>query len=176
MRFQDLLSRDKTAVKRLWLDLIIETYHPDSHEFFRNQKDKFQNPVGAAMSDQLDSLLDAMTNETTDDELSAILQDFIKIRAVQEFSPSKAVGYILFLKQAVRKIFAKEIESFNLFSEMQALEAKVDKLLLIAFDVYSQAREQLFTIRADELRRSSFMALRLKDSSPQNKPIPGKPE
>ena len=165
MRFAELLILNQTVIKRQWLESIIETYPADSREFFRKQKDQFQNPVGAAMSELVNSLFDALLQDASDAEIAVILEDFVKIRSVQEFSPSGALGFILRLKQIVREVLADEIESNKLFPELLRFDAQVDNLLLKAFDVYSQAREKLYTIRADELRRRSFMALRMKGSN-----------
>lgn len=165
MSIKDLLIRDQAAIKQQWLDLIIETYPPESREFFKNKKDRFQNPVGAVLSKQVDSLFDALLKDAADEELAVILEDFIKIRAVQEFIPSDAIGFILYLKQAVRKILEKDIESHQLNQELLEFEIRIDQLLLKAFDVYSQSREKLYEIRANELKRRSFMASRMINSN-----------
>ncbi len=168
MRIEDLLIREQAAVKRMWLDLITATYPPDSHGFFKKQKDRFQNPVGAALSNQVDSLFDALIEDAGREETAVILEDFIKIRAVQEFSPAEAIGYILYLKQSVREILTDAIQAHQLYRELLAFESRVDRLLLTAFDLYTKSREKLSEIRADEIRRRSFMALRLSGSDTEN--------
>ena len=164
MRIEDLLLERQAEVKGLWLELVINTYPPDSREFFKNRKDRFANPVGVTLSGQIDSLYDALVKGAADEDYAAILEDFIKIRSVQEFSPSAAIGFILHLKQAVREILAKDIQSQNLYGELLVFETKVDNLLLKAFDLYSQSREKLLQIRADELKRRLYMAFRMTSS------------
>lgn len=165
MRLEDLLIQNQAAIKQLWLDLVIDTYPPDSRKFFKKQKDRFQNPVGAALSNQVNSLFNALLKTDNDEDIAIVLEDFVKIRAVQEFSPSEAISFILYLKQAVRKTLANDIQSHHLYQELLAFESRVDNILLKAFDVYSQSREKLYAIKADELKRRSYMALRISGSN-----------
>jgi hypothetical protein len=165
MRIEGFLLERQAKVKELWLDLVVKTYPLDSREFFKNKKDRFANPVGVTLSSQIDSLFDALVKGAEDEDYAAILEDFIKIRSVQEFAPSAAIGFILHLKQAVREILAKDIQSQNLYEELLIFETKVDNLLLKAFDLYSQSREKLLQIRADELKRRLYMAFRMTSSN-----------
>jgi hypothetical protein len=159
MQIEELLTQKKAAIKKRWLDLIIETYPADGREFFRQRKNRFANPVGAAISQQVDELFEVIAGDG-DDDVSRILDRFVKIRSVQDFSPSQALGYILYLKQAVRENLAEDIRTNELYTELLDFETRVDRLLLSAFDVYSQSRDQLHAIRADEMRRSLFVALK----------------
>ena len=164
MQIINLLIEKKPAIKQQWIDLIIETYPPESHDFFR-KNNEFQNPVGKALAKLADTLTDTVVNDDENDDTEVILEEFVKMRAVQEFSPSEAIGFILFLKQALRIQLADEIASQKLEQELQILDTRIDKLLLKAFDVYTQSREKLFKIRADELKRRSYMAFRMAGSN-----------
>ncbi len=167
MQLKDLLDQKQDAIKQLWLDLVLKTYPPDSWEFFKSQKDRFQNPVGVTLSEQIDSLYNFLLKDSPDDGISSLLEDFIKIRVVQDFTPSKAIGYILYLKQAVREILADDLNSSDIRKELLQYEAGIDELLLNTFDVYVDLRQKLFEIRTDELRRRSFTALRMMNSKPE---------
>ena len=100
MSIDDLLKQKQVSIKQRWLDLVIETYPPDSRDFFKKQKNRFSNPVGAALARQIDDLYDSLLGDPEGNEVAAKLDDFVKIRTVQDFRPSEAVGFILFLKQA----------------------------------------------------------------------------
>jgi hypothetical protein len=172
MRIDDFLKQKKAAIKRRWLELIIDTYPADGREFFRKQKNRFLNPVGAALSRLVEALYDELLNGAASADISTILEDFVKVRAVQDFTPSEAVGFVLYLKQAVREELAEDIRTSRLFEELLALETRIDRLLLKAFDVYMQAREKIYEIKANDLKRKSFLALRRADSDPAK----GEPE
>ena len=134
MRIEDLLIRDQAAIKRLWIDHIVEAYPVDSRGFFKNKKDQFQNPVGAAVARMVDSLFIALIEDASDDEIALILDEFIKIRTVQDLSPSRSIGFILYLKHAVREVLNHDIEKNTLEEELLTFDDKADHLLLIAFD------------------------------------------
>ena len=165
MQFEDILAKNKNAVKQRWLKSIIETYPPDSHEFFSSKNDRFQNPVGTALSKLVDSVLDALLKNTPDYDYSEILEEFIKMRAVQEFPPSTGIGFILYLKDSVKIILADDIDSNNLTNELMEFEKRIDQILLTAFDLYSKSREKMYEIRVDEMRRRSYAAFRMLGSN-----------
>ncbi|MCX6641709.1 MAG: RsbRD N-terminal domain-containing protein [bacterium] len=153
--------RDKrTAIIQRWQTLILDTYPADSRDFFRKQKNQFQNPVGATLNRQVEAIFAAIMADGLDNDAAKLLQEFIKIRAVQDFSPSEAIGFILYLKQAIREILAEEISSEGLFNDLLALETRIDRYLLTAFDFYVQAREKIFEVRVNALNRRSYLALR----------------
>lgn len=167
MNITDLLKQKKAPIKQRWTDLILETYPPDGRDFFRQQRDRFTNPVGAALHRQVDGLFDVFAGDSSQD-VADILDEFVRIRVVQDFSPSQAIGFILYLKQAVREILAEDINTHELFTELLALETRIDRLLLSAFDVYSRSREEIFKIRAAEIKRSLFMAFKQADLDPKH--------
>jgi len=82
----------------------------------------------------------------------------VRIRAVQEFSPSAAVGFVY----ALRGILREELASAGLDAAGHAaVESGVDRLALAAFDAYMKCREKIFEIRVREIRESQLLAARL---------------
>jgi len=163
MRLEELLRREETAIKQRWEELVINTYPADAHKFFREQKDQFHNPVGAALSKLTDELFNSVMLDLPLDEGSTAVEDFIKIRAVQEFTPSQAIAFILFLKQAVFESLRKEIEGEGLFQELREIDSRIDNLMLAVFNLYVKAKVKMYEIKAEELKRSMFMAFKLKE-------------
>ena len=161
INFLELLAAEKDAVKKHWLNSIIETYPADSREFFASQKDRFQNPVGSALSRLVDSVLEALLNSSKEEVYSEILEEFIRMRAVQEFSPSKAIGFILYLKESVRTVLVKDNDINFRDTELIEFEKRVDNILLTAFNLYTKSRDKLYEIRVAEIKRKSFTAFRM---------------
>ena len=161
MNIQELLNANFNSVRQHWLKSIIDTYPPDSRKFFASKKDNFQNPVGAAASRLVDSSLRALIDDGAEQDYYNILEEFIKMRAVQEFSPSDAVGFVLFLKNSIRETLNDEITSLNLSEELIEFEKRIDDILLTAFDIYTKSKEKMYEIRVDEMRRRSFTAFRM---------------
>jgi len=158
MRLENFLEQKKAAILKKWFDLIIQTYPADTSKFLKNQKDPFNNPVGGTFSRGLEALLDELLKGMDKETLVSFLDPMIRIRAVQDFSPSQAVGFVFFLKTVVREAMRKEIKESLYIDELLQFETKVDTLGMIAFNIYMECREKLYTLRANEVRNRTFAA------------------
>lgn len=152
MNLEGLLREKKSIVVKQWLDAILVTYPADAQRFLREQKNTFSNPVGSTFRKELAGLYAALLSGNESDSLVDILDPIIRIRAVQDFTPGQAVGFVFLLKDVIRKTFHKEISEFGLQSEHLGLESRIDDLALLAFDVYMKCRERLYEIRSREVK------------------------
>jgi hypothetical protein len=160
MTILELLQKRQTAIKERWKDLIVGTYPADSRGFFLEQKNRFLNPVGGSLSRTVDALYDHLLEDESGNSPLADLEEFIRVRAVQDFEPSQAVGFILYLKQAIREQLPEVLAAQPLSPELLSLESRIDRLVLQAFDFYMQSREKIYEIKSNEFRRRSYLALR----------------
>jgi len=92
-------------------------------------------------------------------ETSRFLDGIVRIRAVQEFAPSEALGFIFQLKDVVRKVLAKAPQHPAAANELDVFDSAVDDLALFAFDLYMQCREKIYDIKAKEARSLTFRLL-----------------
>ena len=159
MKLKDLLSERKTAIVKKWFDLILQDYPADATHFFKGQKNRFANPVGHTISQGIGELFDELVNGPDSDKLYSSLDDIIRIKAVQDFSPSQALSFIFLLKKVIREEMEKEIRENQLSDELRSLESGIDKMALLAFDIYMKCRERIYEIKADEVRRITFRLL-----------------
>jgi len=79
------------------------------------------------------------------------LDEIIRVRAVQDFTPAQAVAFIYLLKQACRDVLWKEVSENGRFTELFELESRIDVLGLISLDIYCKCREKLFQLRIDQI-------------------------
>jgi hypothetical protein len=149
---KDLLTSKKSSIVDNWVQLIVETYPSKTSSFLKSQKDRFSNPVGYTISDSAGKIFEGIINQNDIEKVKASLFDLIKIRAVQNFSPSEATGFIFFLKDVIRKELEQEVIEGNVLSELIDIESYIDNVGLAAFDVYMDAREKLFNIRISEVK------------------------
>jgi len=161
MVLEDLLSQERAAILERWFQLILETYPADSSRFLKQEKDRFTNPVGYTVSQEIKTLYDELLQGTNTDKVATCLDNIIRIRSVQDFLPSQAIAFIFLLKTAVREKLATEIEEKGAFEELLKFESRIDKLALLALDTYMKCREKLFEIRVDEVKAERQMALKL---------------
>jgi len=160
MKLKDLLSERKTAIVKKWFDLILQDYPADATNFFKQQKNPFANPVGHTLSEGIGRLFDELVYGLDSDEVfSSSLDDIIRIKAVQDFSPSRALSFIFLLKRVIREELERDIAENQFSGELAALESSIDKMALLAFDIYMKCKERIYEIKADEVRRMTFRLL-----------------
>jgi hypothetical protein len=152
MSLHAVLQDRKEAIVGRWSDDVLAAYPADGGAFFKRQKDRFANPVGHTVREGTRALFDALVEEGGEAVLRTPLEDMLKVRAVQQFPASTAVGFVLRLKGAVRAELGEERRR-QLAAELDRFEERVDRLALIAFDVFVECREQLARVRIDELQR-----------------------
>jgi hypothetical protein len=153
-----LLAKNKVAIAKQWFNLAAQTYALDTAKFLQSKTDPFANPVGSAMMTGLGGILDQLINTMDPKILHSHLDSIIRIRAVQDFTPSQATAFILSLKKVLRDHLAKELQDSRMAAEFIELESKVDQICLMAFDIYMQCREKVYQISANETRNRTFKA------------------
>jgi hypothetical protein len=155
-----LIEKKKKDVIHSWFEATIQTYAPDTAQFYKGQKDQFANPVGHTTSEGLPFLLDQLLNDFDTDAIISHLDPIIRIRAAQDFTPSQATAFILKLKQVLRDCLSDELQDASRLKELLALESRIDQLSLMAFDVYMGWREKIYQIAANETRNQTLRAFK----------------
>ena len=153
---KELLSNRKSTIVNNWVQLIVETYPPETSKFLRLQKDRFSNPVGFTISDNAEKLFNEIINDYDIEIIKTSLNEIIKIRAVQDFTPSQAVGFISLLKEVINAELHQELIDKKFFDQFNLIESRIDKLTLLAFDLYMEAREKIFRIRVNEIKSKTL--------------------
>jgi RsbT co-antagonist protein rsbRD N-terminal domain len=153
MKLEDLLKQKASHIRKRWFDLIIETYPADSQRFLREQKDQFANPVGSTLSRAVETLYHELLHGMDSEKINASLDEIVRIRAVQDFTPGRAMAFMFLLKKVLKEELRQEIkESAAAYEELLALESRVDEMALRGFDVYTKCRERIYEIRAKEAK------------------------
>jgi hypothetical protein len=158
-RLKGLIEKKKDEISQKWFEATLQTYAPDTAQFFKAQKDRFANPVGNITSQGISFLLDQLLHDFDPDAIRAHLDSIIRIRAIQDFTPSQATGFILLLKKVLRDHLSEELRDAAAVTEWFAFESKIDQLSLIAFDIYMTCKEKIYHIAANETRNQAFRAL-----------------
>ena len=161
MAFEKLLLQNKTTILKRWFDLILETYPADTVTLLRKEPNQFRNPVGTTFSREIESLFKQLCEGVQDGEREASLEAILKIRSVQDFSPSKAVGFIFQLKNAIEETLKSEICREQNIEAWRAFQSRIDALALQAFDIYMGCREKICEIRVNQAKAEKDMALRM---------------
>ncbi len=161
MVLEHLLPQKRAAILERWFQLILETYPADTSRFLKQEKDRFINPVGYTISQEIEALYDELLQEMNSDKLAACLDNIIRIRAVQDFPPSQTIAFIFLLKKAIREELTSEIAENRVLEELLKFESKIDQLVLLALDIYMKCREKVFEIRVNEAKAERERVLKL---------------
>jgi len=151
-----LLVDNRSSIVDRWRKIALQSYPEESRNFFK-KKDQFGNPVGHTLAEGLETTYDAFLENAADELLCKALDGIIRIRAIQEFSPSRAVSFLFGLKQAVREELGEKLTGLS--TEWIDFEANVDHLALLGFDVYSACRQNLYDIRVQSVKRHTTRLL-----------------
>jgi hypothetical protein len=151
---EEFVSQHRDAILGDWFECILAGYPKETGKFLREKKDPFGNPVGTGLREELGTLLDAALSTVDDEQLTAALDRIIRVRAVQDFEPSRAVGFLFELKAVIRRWTDRQ--GFEDGRELEEFDLQVDRLVLAAFDVYNVCREQLHEIRVRSIRKLSL--------------------
>ncbi len=149
----DMAVRNHAAwIADRWCDLILATYPPDAARLMAGRSDPFANPVGGTIRRATRAVIEALPDEGPDRaRVAPHLHDIVRIRAVQDFSPSQAVGVVFLLKQAARE--APDGLPALSPEDLAEFDRRVDDLALLAFDLYTADRERIAAIRVREAQR-----------------------
>lgn len=153
-----LIKEKKSEIIKKWFEAAIQTYAPDTAQFFQNQKDQFANPVGSITFKGIGFLLDQLLNDMDPAAIKSYLDPIIRVRAVQDFTPSQATAFILSLKKIIRVSLGKQLQDTAKKLELFEFESQIDQLCLMAFDIYVACKEKIYQISANETRNQTFRA------------------
>jgi len=139
----------------------METYPTDLSTLLKKEKDRFVNPVGFAFSEGTETLFMEILHDMNCEKICLILENIVRIRSVQDFSPSKAIGFIFLLKKAIQEVLGSRIQEKHVVEEWLKFQLKIDQLALLAFDVYMKCKEKIYEIRVREAKAEKDRAFRL---------------
>jgi hypothetical protein len=141
----EAIASGRKAVAAKWFDRIVRTYPPEAARFIAAEGDHFRNPVGHVFQEAVSILVQELLTGMDAGRVQAALESMMSIRAVQDFTPARAIGPIFDLREIVRE------ESTGIPFEI--LCARIDQMALAAFDLYMKYREKTYEIRLNEARR-----------------------
>ena len=158
MTLKELLEKKKTTLSEKWFDSMTRSYAPETQLFMKSTSDAFANPVGSTFSQNLQLLLDELISGSTREKWVSHLDPIIRIRAIQNFSPSQAIAFVMSLKHIIRKTLGKYLTGDAIHTELLEFESKIDEMAMAAFDVYMGCREQIYSLKANTEKNKIYKA------------------
>ena len=81
-----------------------------------------------------------------------ILDPIIRIRAVENLSPSRALAFIPLLKEIIKESLGDRFLEKVSSREWMTLTCKIDQLTIQGFDIYMECREKIHQLKVKELK------------------------
>jgi len=153
MALIDLLIQKKADLLARWRDLVFDSYAPETARFLKSQKDRFANPIAYQLNRGLTGIFEVFLEEADPQQIAVHLDEVIKLKAIQEAQPSRAMAFLFLLKTIIRAELAPQLNDPAYIEELAELDSRLDGLALLGFDVYMQRRERLHEVRVGELKR-----------------------
>lgn len=154
--FKELLVAKKSVIVQKWIEQVLKTYSSETSNFLKLEKNQFSNPVGFTIRSNAEVIFNEFIAETNFEKISSALNDIIKIRAIQDFSPSKAVAFVLLLKKIIYDELEDDLKDKDIFYEFLRMESIIDRIALMAFDLYMDCREKVNQIRINQIKSGSI--------------------
>src|ERR1035441_8462243 len=104
-------SATNAALLDAWLQVTAQSYPAETARHLLEERDQFRNPVGHAMREALQALLDVDLGRIPAADAAAPLERLMRIRAVQDLSPGQAIGFVFQLNPLLREWGVKDERS-----------------------------------------------------------------
>jgi len=156
-RLVDLLEQKRERIVKTWIKAIRHSYPPETAEFLKSQRNRFANPIGASIEGSVWSVFDQLIGEPDPEVTKNALDQLIRVRAVQDFTPAGALHIMFALKDVIRMELMDDILEQQLFKRYLVFESKIDQLALLAFDVFMECREKVWEIKRNDLLQRPYI-------------------
>jgi len=147
--FGNLLEQRKDTIVEGWVDAVLSAYPSESAVLFQAQKDPFANPLGHSVREGTRGIFQTILNGMDGEKLRTHLDKIVRIRAVQQFTPSEAFS----LRSIVRNVIPEAEVDAGFREELAELDARIDEVALAAFELYAARREEVSQLRISEVKR-----------------------
>ncbi|MBA2849127.1 hypothetical protein G4V39_00005 [Thermosulfuriphilus ammonigenes] len=169
MSIEKQLEQKKEVILKRWFEKIVSSYPTETASFLKRHMDDIENPVAYRIHEGIEGIFDQLLQSDVIDpqQVSYFLDRIVRVRAIQDFTPSQALYFLVQLKSVIRK----ELRGSDP-DELMEFFFRIDELILKAFDVYVSCREKLYELKVDEWKRKAYLLLKranmIYDPEPDN--------
>lgn len=134
------------AILHQWLASVMAAYSAENQCFLSGEQDRFRNPVGHLMRENLALLLGELFGAMDVDKARGAIAAIVRVRTVQDLDEAQVVGFF----DPLRLIVAAMVPA----ADSAGLNGKIDLLSLLAGEEFARCRTYLANIRQNERRRA----------------------
>ncbi len=160
MGVRDILSEVRSAVVAEWFESTMKEYSAKTAAVYTGVGDRFSNPVGTTFLKAMEAVVGYLADGTADrDRIRSQLDEVVKIRALQNISPSDALTFLFRLKDILLRHLGRKLNDENA-RELLNIETEIDRFSQDSFDTYVRCREKLYELRNKEVRDQARILLK----------------
>lgn len=159
MNIPEFIRTNREDILGRWRRSVLSSYPSQGASFLGAERDRFANPVGATINDVTANMVDALIDGADNSVYSESLDRFVRVRAVQEFSASRAVSFVFMLKNAIIETPGWDGPDNGQTAEKLSFFSRIDDMVLDAFDRYASCREKLYEVSVNEFKRRNRKVL-----------------
>jgi RsbT co-antagonist protein rsbRD N-terminal domain len=164
-----ILAERKEKILGTWFKMIVDTYPEETGKFLIRKKNRFDNPIGFSLNKELEAIFDELIGKQRKQVFQDSIEEIVKFRVVQEFSPSRAIGFFLFLKTATRNALKTSLNKPGIFKELLEYESMIDTLTLMAFEEFVGCTLKIREIRERQQQNGGIRLHTLKNVPERDK-------
>ena len=140
MNVQKIFREQRAVIVEGWINAGLFDLSP-SNDWLLRTKNDLTNPVGDATMKPPASLVTIAGEHVTPQKIKHALDRFVRLRAVQQYTPSQGLGVFFLMKPLLREHILPLCREKEDLAEYLDAESRLDSVTLLAFDLYSAARE-----------------------------------
>jgi hypothetical protein len=150
-----LLHENADRIALRWFEEALSDYSADAQAALSRQRDRFANPLAHGLRVGTRALFEVLVDGADEAALRASLEEIVKVRAVQEMPPSRALAFVFRLKGLIRASLGEALDDPLLRTELEELDGRIDRAALTAFDLFVESRERVMELRIEEVKRNT---------------------
>src|SRR5512146_21898 len=125
---KELLAARRTSIIDEWFARTLESYPPQAARLLAGVTDRFRNPAGHLLRDNLATIFDAALLWDDWPLATRALYDLMQLRAVQDFGPDEAVAFIPLLKAIISHAAGEKPGARFSSLTLDAVNDRIDRL------------------------------------------------
>ncbi len=153
MSLKEILTEKEPEILDRWLERALEVYPADSRNFFRESRDPFSNPIGSTLREGMKEMYNQVIDPENERPRRPSLEGIVRIRALEESSPPRAVSFIPLLKEIIVEIIAEELKGQFSSPEWIAMSEEIGRFTIEALEIHAECRERIDWLKMKERKR-----------------------
>ena len=134
MNAQKIFREQRAVIVEGWINAVYSTYPLQTTGFLRTKNDPFTNPVGDMTKEAAGLIYDVIAGEhVTPQKIKHALDRFVRLRAVQQYTPSQGLGVFFLMKPLLREHILPLCQEKEDLAEYLDAESRLDSVTLLAF-------------------------------------------